>query len=254
MKDLIKKIKEKKELSGLPNSLVEQTLSEYLNKHNISLPQSEKNQKPIIKEVRAKLREYVGRFQKTSSTTKRKKLLANKSIQDLLKTHSSTKERLNEYNTLFNLIKKQNPKSILDLACGINPIALAQEFPEITYTAIDINSVDLQTVQSYFKSHKVHGTTKQADIRTLKTFPETDLTLLLKILDIIETRGHKIAERIITSIKSETIIVSFATRTLSGKPMRVPRRNWFENILQQNNLTFKTKQISNEIFYVIEKN
>ena len=251
LKILIKEIKKKKELSDIPDSLVSEVLSRYLNKNKIPSKLSAKEQKVVVKEIRAELRNYVGRFQVKSSSKKRIKLLEENKIKELLKTHSSTKERIKDYDVLNSLIQKANPKSILDLGCGLNPIAIAK--PGIYYHAMDIKEEELNLIKKFFKSHKVIGKTYLSDIRSRGGFPSTELTLILKVLDIIDTKGHANATNLMKKIKSQYIIASFSTHTLSGKPMRFPQRKWFEELLEKLNFSYQTTKTKNELFYFIEK-
>ncbi len=251
MNQLVSKIKEKRELSDLPDSLVKEALKDYLKKRNIDIPKKEKQQKIIVKEVRAELRKYTGRFQIKSPFEKRKKLLEEYKIIELLKTHTSTKERLDDYDKIKELIYSSNPKSILDLGCGLNPIAIAKN--GVKYYAYDIKESELRLIELYFKKNKIQGKTFFEDIREIEEFPKTDMCLIFKTLDIIESKGHKKAMEILQKIPSKKIIVSFSTKTLSGKPMNSPRRQWFENLLNALNYKFEIFKIKNEIFYIIEK-
>src|SRR3989344_7409937 len=122
MKNLVEKIRQKKELSGIAESLVMDNLRDYLNKNKIALENLTENQlKLVVKDVRSSLREKVGRFQ--ASIKDRQKLLEKGDMGSLLKTHSSTKERFDFYPELREIISKLKVKSILDLGCGINPLA-----------------------------------------------------------------------------------------------------------------------------------
>ena len=128
---LVKKIKEKKELSDVSDEVVVSTLADYLNKHRISMPKSEKEIKKLKKKIRKKLRKCVGRFQVKINQNERAKLLEENKIDEILQTHSSTKERLEIYGLLIEKIKEINPKSILDLGCGINPLIIAKAFLKV---------------------------------------------------------------------------------------------------------------------------
>lgn len=249
MEVIINKIKQKKELSDLPDSLVSQVLKNYLEKNNLNIPKNKKEEKIIVKEIRSQLRKYAGRFQ--ISSKKRDKLFKEGKIQNLLKTHTSTKERINHYPDLKNLIKKINPSSILDLGCGINPLAIAES--KISYYAYDIKGSEINLINEYFKKKKVKGKAYVKDITQFSKFPKTDLCLILKVLDIIETKGHEKARHLLKKIKSKIIIVSFSTKTLSGKSMRVPRRKWFEYLADELNYSFRDFKLSNEIFYILRK-
>ena len=252
MKDLINEIKKKKELSDISEEVIRDVLKEYLEKKSIQIPKSKKGKKIIIKEIRAELRNYTGRFQKKFSTRKRLSLLKENKIEELLKTHSSTKERLesDSFKILISALKKISPDSILDLACGINPLKISTEFPNSKYYASDIKEEELMLLKKFFKRNKINGEVFVADIRKDKEYPSVDVCLILKVLDIIEKKGHKKSKNLLINLNCENIIISFATKTLSGKLMRITERKWLESILKELNYSFKIKRSSNEIFYI----
>jgi len=256
MEELIKKIKQKKELSDLPDELVKEELASYFQKHGIRLSGLSKRElSVIVKDVRDTLRKYTGRFK--ASDKKRSELLKQDKIPELLKTHTSTKERLQDYPKLKALIRKVNPESILDIGCGLNPIKISGYFPDAHYHALDIREKELKLVETFFAKHNIDGDIHLIDIRKMKKLPEVDLTLVMKTLDIIETKGHKHATEIMKKLKqsSKNIIVSFSTRTLSGKPMAHVKRLWFERLCESQKIPYKVKTTKNEIFYILsEKN
>lgn len=247
---IIEKIKQKKEFKYLDNSFIAEILNNYIKKYNIKLENlKEKEIKIIIKEIRLKLRLYTGRFQ--ISFKKRLKLLELNKIQELLSTHFSTAERLEFYPKLKQLIKNLKINSILDLACGLNPIAIANH--EIKFYASDIDKENLILVKIFFKKNKIQGKTFIYDITKIKNnLPKTDLTLLLKILDILE-KPYKLTEKILKEIKSKYFLISFATKTLSGKRMNNPKRFWLERLLNSKKLNYQIFSSDNEIFYLVEK-
>jgi hypothetical protein len=248
---LVKSIKSKKEFLGLPDSLVEENLLKVLKKHNISIESlNEKESNIIKKEVRKILRNLTGQYQ--ISRKNRTKLLENKNIEQLLQTHSSTKERLNFYSELKELIKKLKIKSILDLGCGLNPLALADK--KITYYASDIREDEISIISDYFHANKLKG---KAYVQNLMQenleFPKTDLCLIFKVLDVIDSWPYPLTRKILSSLDSKNILVSFATKKLSGKRMNLPQRSWFEKILFQMNLNYEKFSSDNEVFYLIKK-
>ncbi len=249
MKDLIKEIKQKKELSDLPDSLIESTIKNYFSKNRLSDTLDKKSRKLVIKEIRSNLRRYAGQYNSISDS-KRKKLIFSNQPEKLLKIHKSTRERLEEYSEIKKIIDKINPKSILDLGCGLNPLALARK--GVLYYAYDIKNEDIKTISDFFSKNKIEGFAIQGDITIMEKFPKTDLSLLFKVLDILPGNRYETSKAIIRKINSEKIIVSFATKTLSGKPMNFPKRLWFEKLLKELNLTYIYENKSNEIFYFIE--
>lgn len=249
-KEIIKDIKEKKELRGISDDVVQNVLTEYLRKNRISLSnKSQKQKKILLKEVRSQLRLLAGRFQK--STKSKDSLLIHGKINSLLETHSSTAERISFYPAFRNLLSELKVTSLLDLGCGLNPIALASK--KYVYYASDINEADLATVSNYFKTKGFKVSTFVLDIRKIQEpLPQTDVCLLLKLLDVVDPK-HNLSENILKSIPSKKIIVSFSTKKLSGKKMNFPRRYWFEKLLAKLGYIYKTVESDNEIFYIITK-
>ena len=253
--NLISKIKEKKELSSLPDSFVQDALEEVLKKLQIQdlavLKKAE--QKIVIKEVRANLRRHTGMFQISRKAWKaRESLLAQGNYEDLLKTHTSTNERLTEYPKIKAMIASFHPTSILDLGSGLNPIALAT--PEVQYYAVDIQEADLALVDQFFKAKGISGKTIVKDLsKSLEGLPKADLCLCFKLLDIVEKKGHRQAEEILKTISCKNFIISFSTTTLSGKPMLHKKRPWLERLLKRLHYLYTTQTIDNEVFYLIEK-
>ncbi|MBU0907813.1 MAG: hypothetical protein KKD18_02180 [Nanoarchaeota archaeon] len=248
--ELVAEIKRKKELRGLADAVVLERLNDYTKNNKIDLEKkSAKEIKLIIKEIRSELRLLVGRFQ--TGTKNKFSLLENNDIETLLKTHTSTAERISLYPQLKHLLTKLKVKSILDIGCGLNPLALASR--EVEYYASDINSQELEVIDKFFKKKKIKGKTSVLDLQNLKgPLPKTDVCLLFKVLDIIDPT-HTLTESILQKIPSDKIIVSFSTRKISGRKMNFPRRFWFEKLLQRMNYSFSTLKTENEFFYIIDK-
>lgn len=244
-------IKEKKELSGLADFIVEDALNFYLKKNKINRDNlSEKEKKIIVKEVRNNLRKLSGRFQNDSQDYT---LSDELDVTYLLKKHSSTKERLEDYPILKEKINSLNVRSILDLGCGINPIAIASS--SVRYYALDINESDLDIVRKYFEANNIAGEVFTYDLRNIdNSLPKADLCLIFKVFDVLETKGHKLAEKIIQKLNCKFLLVSFSTKTLSGKPMNHPQRGWMEQLLKRLNCKYESFKNKNEIFYLITKN
>lgn len=251
IESLVRKIKKKKELSGLTDEIVEDFLEEYSKKYNLSFKAlSPKEEKIIIKEIRSALRNLTGMFQKSQKD--RARLLEEEKIEELLDTHASTRERIDFYPNLKKKISLLKVKSILDLGCGLNPIALATS--KVKYFASDIREDELSLIEKYFKKNKIKGRTFTCDLRKIPSnLPKADLCIIFKVLDIIDDKKHTFSKEIIEKVPCSKILVSFATKKLSGKPMNHPRRIWFEEILENLNLSYKTFSSENEVFYLINR-
>ncbi len=254
LSSIVKEIKKKKEISGIKDSLVVETLSLVLKRQNLSENDLEKvksfDRKLIVKEVRSILRLMHARFQ--SSSKNRDKMIDEGNFEQLLKSHSSTKERLSSYDQLKSLIDGLKVSSILDLGCGLNPIALGSS--KIKYYAYDINENELSLIKKYFAEKNITGKVSSFDLSKTEeySFPEADICLVLKVLDLFGKRKYEVTEAILKKIKCKYFLISFSTAKLSGKSMNNPIRKWFESILERNNYSFEIINTSNEIFYLIK--
>lgn len=242
---LVNKIKQKRELRGIADAFIHELVHSTLKKKSLSPPLSKSEEKKLVKEVRSQLRVFAGRFG-TAYTVK--------SIHDvsaLLAKHSSTRERMPFYENVRSIIYGLHPRSILDLGCGLNPLAIANT--DIVYHAYDVRQDDIEVINAFFKKKDIKGSAEVLDIRKPAQLPSADLALLFKVIDLVDASGHKEAEALLKRIPCKHIIVSFSTKTLSGKPMNHPQRGWIERLSSRLGYSFHMEKIPNELFYVITK-
>lgn len=190
----------------------------------------------FIKNIKRNLYKGIGIFNKKTS----------------LKEHFSTKDR--DYKIYKKLFFKLKINSIVDLGSGLNPLSYKELGIKPKYTAYEINEEYVKQINNFFKENKINGKAYAKDLLQIKRFPKADLYFLFKLLDSIEQKkGHKLSEELITKIPSKNIIVSFPTKTISGKPMNVPERRWMNLMLDRLNYNYKIIKEENEIFYIISK-
>ncbi len=138
---IVADIKRKKELAELSDAFLLEKVILHLQKNQklTSFLEEKCNPKSAvyketIKRIREQLRRSYGLFHPhqtppeillhwSTTTPKEQSDLLN----EILKTHSSTKERLTAYPSLYKRIFDitGKPSSILDLACGLNPFSLS---------------------------------------------------------------------------------------------------------------------------------
>ncbi len=238
----IRKVKEKKELRGVSDDFIRELITARLKKSKE--PTSEKDEKIFLKMIRAELRMHTGRFHRKITSSK-------SSEEELLASHTSTEERKSHYAALNALVSRYAPHSILDVGCGLNPLIMAKK--GITYYACDIHQSEIDRINEHFKKQGITGRAFTADIRTYSEFPSADLSLALKVVDILDTKGRSNAESLLKRLPSKVCIVSFATKKISGKSMARPRRYWLEKMLARLNYTYEVHETPNEVFYCITK-
>ena len=78
---------------------------------------------------------------------------------ELLMTHQSTKERLPSYGMFYERIFAitGKPRRVLDLGCGMNPVAYEYLGCKPVYAACDISSEDMAFLNAFFKRHAIPG-------------------------------------------------------------------------------------------------
>ncbi|MBU1622843.1 MAG: hypothetical protein KJ597_04690, partial [Nanoarchaeota archaeon] len=238
---------------------------------SFSFNKKSKQYKEVVKKIRAKLRRIYGLFRESEDVVKRsslvdlllsKKTLNKKIITDILTTHSSTKERLPFYEDLYKKIFKitKQPKSILDLGAGINPFSIPlMKLKSLKYYASDLSQDEVEQLNTFFKYLKKKNKlfTGKAELLNILHFvklPQADLAFLFKMTDVLDQgKNHKTTEQVIKKIPAKFVVVSFPTKTMSGKKMNFPRRKWIELMCKRLKYSYKVLTFSNEIFYVIKK-
>ncbi len=288
--ELLDKVQEKKELQAVDRSFIrdqlftflktERKAALYLAKKKIS-PRAEEY-KQIVKKIRAKLRRFHGLFQEKQELRKReelfKKLKKSKEYkelrelsQELLQTHASSKERSSFYEQLYKDIFKHTgkPEKILDLGAGMHPLSLihskllikSRKTP-LHYFAFDINKEEAKQLNIFFRKVQecypfFKGKAKIFDLlqwEKIEHMHQADLCFLLKVTDVLDqNKGHKRTELVLKHLPAKHVILSFPTRTVSGKTMVAPRRKWVELLCKRLNYNYKIIKKSNEIFYLITK-
>jgi 16S rRNA (guanine(1405)-N(7))-methyltransferase len=257
MRDLLKKIKSKR-YSTISDDIIIQEIDLFLRK------KPKAKDKEIIKEVKKRLHKIRGSYQ-IKKIKKRDKLLEqlrkNKDSlmlhKKILETNLSTKERLKSYKKLYRRIFQitGEPKTILDIGSGINPISYPFLRTEPEYIAIEIDKEEVDFINEYFRIENIKGRSILMNIneKNLEKLPKSDVCFLFKVLDPLEKKGHKFSELLVKSIKAEYLVVSFPTKTISNKKMNYPRRGWFERMLNRIGYNFKLIKTANELYYVVKK-
>src|SRR3989338_2274269 len=267
---LIKKIKEKKEFHSLDDAFVQSQIELFLKRNQkLAAPVLKQKQfKVIVKGVRADLRKLVVYASKENipeigQFKGLKKEEFKKLCQNIIQQNTSTKERFNIYSSIYQEIKKLKPKRILDLGCGLNPVSLSLSNWQGEYFAYDVNQEEISFLQRFFPLLKdIAGIKGQAssfnlsEIEKIPFLPKADLCLLFKVTDVLEQKKykkHKITEELLQKLPCRFILLSFSTKTLSGKPMTAPERNWLKWLLERLKYQYRILSYPSEIFYLIDK-
>jgi 16S rRNA (guanine(1405)-N(7))-methyltransferase len=177
----------------------------------------------------------------------------------LMQEHASTRERLpilaDFYSTLFQDI--QPVHSILDLACGFNPLAVDWMPIEktVTYSACDIFQDMADFLQRFFEHFQIPGNASVNNLLTHIPPEKAQVALLLKTLPCLEQAEKDSARRILTGIQAQYLIISFPVRSIGGKEkgMLAHYSSQFENLLADLGWNYTKFLFTSELVYRVER-
>jgi 16S rRNA (guanine(1405)-N(7))-methyltransferase len=140
---------------------------------------------------------------------------------DVMGWHSSTRERLAILDRFYaTALAGLGPiRSVLDLACGLNPLAIPwmplAEGAE--YYACDIYADMVGFLNECLALAGAPGEAQVVDVTRACTDRRVDLALLLKSLPCLEQIDGAIGPRLLERLNADHILVSFPTRSLGGR-------------------------------------
>src|SRR5487761_1612032 len=144
-------------------------------------------------------------------------------LRSVLARHASTRERLPILDQFYaQTLATLGPiRSVLDLACGLNPLALdwLPLAAEATYDVCDIYDDLTAFLNAYFALEQTHGRPGLraiAETRDVLSAPPTQrvqLALLLKAIPCLEQLEKTAGERLLRAIQADHLLVSFPTHS-----------------------------------------
>jgi 16S rRNA (guanine(1405)-N(7))-methyltransferase len=157
---------------------------------------------------------------------------------DLMGRHASTRERLpilgRFYREIFAITGP--PTSVLDLACGLGPLALPWMAlpPESVYEACDVDRRLVEVVDGFLS---LAGQPHQAILRDVVADPPlvpAHVAFLLKSAPCLEQQAPGSARRLLERLNAQWLVVSYPTRSLggAGKGMLATYRSQFRALIE----------------------
>lgn len=189
--------------------------------------------KEAIKAVRNKLHQVGGAYQETpidyakltSELADLPTRLDEPALQAFcrraMQQHASTRERLPILEKIFNqaLAPLAPVTSLLDLACGLNPLALpwmplAADAP---YYACDIYSDQMEFLNRFLAHVGRPGRAELCDLTAELPAQRVQVALLLKTIPCLEQVDKSIGPRLLEGIPAEHLLLSFPVTSLGGR-------------------------------------
>jgi 16S rRNA (guanine(1405)-N(7))-methyltransferase len=173
--------------------------------------------------------------------------------------HASTAERLPILDSFFQTILSPllPIHSILDLACGLTPLALPwmPVSEDVRYDACDIYSDMTAFINCFFDHIGQTGRAELCDLTQSCPTRRADVAFLLKSVPCLEQLDKQMIPRLLQQIPARHIVVSFPARSLGGhqKGMEKFYSNHFETLVQNLPFTLQNFIFPGEIVYLINR-
>lgn len=240
--NLVIEVKKKREFSQLPDTLVEKALAA---------------KKGDIKETRAFLRKYFGVF------------LTNKVLKEedegVLKRHISSKYR--DYKEIYENVLNGNEKSIIDLGAGVNGFSFSfikKKSKEARYIGIEATGQLVKKMRNYFEKKKYNAQAFCLDLFELNNVLEIinkeehpRTIFLFNVVDALESFEWNYSKKLLIAIKKEMIggdriVISFPTKSISGKTKFKAKRDWLLDFLKENFSILDEFEFEGERFVILK--
>jgi 16S rRNA (guanine(1405)-N(7))-methyltransferase len=144
----------------------------------------------------------------------------------ILAHHASTRERLDILDEFYATVLAGLPpvRSVLDLACGLNPLAIPwMGLPDgATYYAYDIYEDMVDFLCAFMHLTQVEGEAAACDVLGSCPTPHVDLALVLKSIPCLEQIDKSAGARLLDAIDAEYLLVSFPVHSLGGRSKGMP--------------------------------
>jgi 16S rRNA (guanine(1405)-N(7))-methyltransferase len=141
--------------------------------------------------------------------------------REILLLHTSTQERLPILDEFYEKIFSELPtiKSILDLACGLNPLTIPWMPLDkgTSYYACDIYRDMVDFLDRCLPLFGVKGKVEVCDVIAALPNQPVDLALILKSIPCLEQVDKDAGTRLLDAINARHIVVSYPITSIGGR-------------------------------------
>ena len=179
--------------------------------------------------------------------------------RDLMAFHASTRERLPILETFYaQTLAYLGPiHSLLDLACGLNPLTLPwlPLAPQAQLLACDIYLDQIDFINQFYAHCGLSGTAFPCDLAAGAPPQPVQLALLLKTIPCLEQVDKSAGERLLSTIQADHILVSFPAKSLGGrsKGMLQNYEARFRQLIAGQSWQVQRFEFSTELAFLINK-
>lgn len=179
--------------------------------------------------------------------------------RNIMQYHASTRERLpildQFYSTIFADLAPI--ASILDIACGLNPLTLPW-MPlqgQVTYYAYDMYQQLTDLLHEWLQLMQLQGHAQVCDVIQSCPTHEVDVALLLKTIPCLEQVDKHVGHHLLRTINARYLVVSYPLHSLGGKSkgMLTHYESHFNTLIADETWSIQRHEFATELVFVIKK-
>ncbi|MCB9418473.1 MAG: hypothetical protein H6667_01600 [Ardenticatenaceae bacterium] len=183
--------------------------------------------------------------------------------QGILHSHLSTRERqpilADFYTRIFAVTGR--PHSILDIACGLNPLALPWmdlELPPaqagVDFYAYDIHEPRIDFLNHFFRLQGLKPLARLQDVALQFPTEQADVALFLKEMPRFERNYHGRGRPLLEALNVHWLVISFPTvSTHGGRNLTGRYREFMFQLIEGHNWPVTELLFEGELVFCVEK-
>lgn len=179
--------------------------------------------------------------------------------RSIMAHHASTRERLPFLEPFYAtaLADIAPLRSVLDVACGLNPLAvpLISLAADAQYFACDLFSDMTDFLNAVFPLLGIQGEAFTCDVLTAPPTQKVQIAFVFKLLPLLEQWDKSAGRELLRALNADTLLVSFPTRTLGGrgKGMGATYETRFRALAESEGWPYRRFEFPNELCFLVTK-
>ncbi len=179
--------------------------------------------------------------------------------QQAMQQHTSTRERIPFIEPFYrDVLSPLDPiESLMDVACGLNPLALPwmPVIKSCEITVCDIYTDQIDFLNRFFEYFGINGEAKCCDLVQNLPKKAVNVALVLKTIPCLEQVDKEIGPRLLSGLPANNLVVSFPSKSLGGKAkgMRQHYATHFSSMIAQFPWQVESLSFDNEDVFIIKK-
>lgn len=180
--------------------------------------------------------------------------------REVMQQHASTRERLPILERMYADVfaRMPPPRAVLDVACGLNPLALPWMplAPGATYHACDLYADMTEFIGAFLQLAGLPGEAFVCDLVSAPPPTPVDLALVLKVLPPLERVDKQAGINLLRALRAEHILVSFPAHSLGGrsKGMAAHYEEHFQELIAAEAWQVERFAFPGELMFLVRKN